>query len=129
MDSGKRKELKNAYREKAAIGGIYRIQCSGNGRAWMKSTTNLAGQKNKFTFSVSINSCPEPTMQAEWMEYGAQSFSFTVLEEMKQKETQTEREFADDVKALLEIWQEKYPQKEITPAHKSQTGTGSLQVL
>jgi hypothetical protein len=110
MDSMRRKELKNTYKEKAAIGGIYRILCKGNGRTWMKSTTNLAGQKNKFIFSVSINSCPEPIMQMEWMEYGAQSFSFAILEELKQKESQTEREFSEDIKALLEIWQEKYPQ-------------------
>jgi hypothetical protein len=113
MDSAKRKELRSAYKDKAAVGGIYRVQCSGNGHAWVKSTTNLAGQKNKFAFSISTGSCPEPTMQTEWIEYGPQSFSFTILEELEQKGAQTEGEFSEDIKTLFEIWLEKHGQEEI----------------
>lgn len=111
MDFLKRKELKNAYKQKAAVGGIYRIQCNGNGRAWVKSTTNLAGQQNKFAFSVSTNSCPEPAMRAEWTNYGLQSFSFDVLEVLNRKETQTEREFLEDIQALHKIWLERQRQE------------------
>jgi hypothetical protein len=43
----------------------------------------------------------------DWKLYGASSFSFEILEEIHKKETQSDREFADDVATLLELWTEK----------------------
>ena len=73
---------------------------------WIKSTKNIAGQQNKFAFSLAVNACPEPGMRAEWTEYGPGSFSLTVLETLEKKETQTEQEFAEDIAVLLNLWTE-----------------------
>lgn len=89
------------------IGGIYVIRCQGNGRTWLKSTSDLKGEQNRFQFALSNNSSPTPAMLREWNQYGAKSFSLQVLEELEKKDTQTDREFADDVQALLELWKEK----------------------
>ena len=110
MDTNSRKALKDAYKEKPLIGGIYCIRCSGNDRMWLKSTNNLAGQQNKFKFAISVNASPEPSMNAEWAQYGAQSFSFAILEQLQKKETQTESEYAEDIGVLLALWTEKHSQ-------------------
>ena len=104
MDSAKRKELKTAYQRQTVVGGVYCIQCSGNRRRWVKSTVNLPGQQNKYAFAIAIGSCPEPGMRAEWAQYGAKAFTFTVLEQLTKKETQTDQEFAEDIGVLMAMW-------------------------
>jgi len=108
-----KKELKEQYKNRIVIGGVYSITCNGNGRMWIKSTKNLEGQKNRFDFSISINFCPDASMYAEWNQYGAKSFSFTILEEIKKGETQTEQEFSDDIDVLYEMWFEKQQQEDL----------------
>jgi hypothetical protein len=107
METRSKKELKKNYKNRTVIGGIFGIKCHGNDRIWIKSTKDMAGQKNRFGFSLATNSCPEPGMLADWKRYGAKSFAFVVLEEIEKGETQTEKEFSDDVAMLFEIWHDK----------------------
>jgi hypothetical protein len=107
MENNTKKQLKEQYKNREVIGGVYGVKCEGNGRMWIKSTKNMTGQKNRLAFSIAANSCPEPGMLAEWNQYGAKSFSFVILEQIKKKEVQTEREFSNDIELLLEMWMEK----------------------
>lgn len=113
MDKVKRKELINAYKNKPIVGGVYSIVCSGNGRRWIRPSLDMASSKSRFEFAVKIQSCPEPSMQREWMEYGFESFSFECLEELKMGDTQTEWEFENDIRTLYDAWNEKYEQGEL----------------
>ncbi|TYC83614.1 GIY-YIG nuclease family protein [Acetobacterium wieringae] len=113
METRSKKELKENYKNRRVVGGIYGIKCSGNDRIWIKSTPNMVGQQNRFGFAVATNSCPEPAMLEDWKAYGAKSFSFVVLEEIKKGETQSEAEFSDDIAILLEIWIDKQKEERI----------------
>lgn len=113
MDKDKRKELQNAYKNRTVTGGVYCIRCSGNQRVWLRSTTDIEGMRNRVLFSLKMKGAPEPAMLSECNEYGWDSFSFTVLEELKKGDIQTDKEFADDVAALLEVWLEKYERGEL----------------
>lgn len=108
MENRSKKDLKNNYLSRKIIGGVYLVKCSGNDRIWIKSTKDMKGLKNRFEFSIQVNSCPQADMYAEWNRYGAKSFSFTILEEIEKGDTQTEQEFNNDMGILLEIWIEKY---------------------
>lgn len=107
MEEFSKNELRDDYKNRTMIGGVFCIKCTSTGRMWLKSTKDMNGQRNKFEFFVKTNSCPEPRMHTEWNMYGAAAFSFVVLEELEKGETQTEQEFSKDIDLLLEIWKEK----------------------
>ncbi len=107
MDKQSRRELKEQYKNRARIGGVYCIRCNANEEQWIRTTMDMQGSKNRFLFSLSMDSYPEQCMAKAWNEYGKAAFSFEVLEELKMSETQTEQEFLEDINTLLEIWNEK----------------------
>ncbi|WP_053956708.1 GIY-YIG nuclease family protein [Inediibacterium massiliense] len=114
MDKLSKKAMKEQYKNRVIIGGIYCIKCNANTNFWIRATTDMQGSKNRFVFSVSTNSCPEGCMIEAWNQFGASAFSFEILEEIQKKETQTAREFSDDVSTLLELWTEKLEDKNIS---------------
>ncbi|WP_010250430.1 GIY-YIG nuclease family protein [Acetivibrio cellulolyticus] len=105
MEKLSKKALKEQYKNRTVIGGVYCIKCNSN--LWIRATKNMQGSKNRFAFSVLNNYCPETCMIESWNQFGASNFTFEILEELEKKETQTDREFSDDVNTLLEIWTEK----------------------
>lgn len=102
-----KKALKDLYKNRRVTGGVFRIRCEGSGRSWLKAGQNLDGQKSRFHFAVTQDSCLEPAMLPDWKEHGAASFTFTVLEELEKRPDQSDAEFARDIKTLLALWQEK----------------------
>lgn len=104
MEYNTKKALKEKYKNRLLIGGVYCIKCNGPSNQWFRATTDMQSSKNRFAFSVSANSYPEACMIEAWNQFGASAFSFEILEEIQMKETQTEREFSQDVTTLLELW-------------------------
>lgn len=102
-----KKELKEKYKNRVVIGGVYCFKCNITNQTWLRATTDMKGMKNRFVFSVSANSCPDAYLIEAWKQHGAASFSFEMLEEIEKKETQTDSEFLEDVNILLELWKEK----------------------
>ena len=90
MKEASKKEMKNQYKN-----------------SWVRASADLQGAKNRFAFQCATNLCPETAMSPAWKRYGAAGFTFEILEEIKKKETQTPREFSEDISALLELWNEK----------------------
>lgn len=107
MDNHTRKDISAQYKNRVQIGGVFGIKCTAANQLWIRKTEDMQGSKNRFSFSVSTRSCPEPRMLESWKAYGPESFTFEVLEELPKKETQTADEFSADIAVLYEMWQDK----------------------
>lgn len=102
-----RKEMAQQYRDRKQIGGVFLVRNTVNGKALLDASTDLPGSKNRFTFAQDTGTCVYLRMQKDWKEQCGKGFAFEVLEELEKGETQTNAEFATDIKALKELWSEK----------------------
>lgn len=107
MDTDIRRRLKDEYKHKLNIGAVYVLECSGNHSRWIRSTTDIQGIRNRFQFAASMKVCPDPATRSECDQYGCDSISLAVLEELQMKEGQTAGEFSDDIELLRELWTQK----------------------
>lgn len=107
MKNQNRKELLAAYKERKVIGGICSIQNIINGRMYLAAVNDLQGYKNRYDFAQINGICIDLRIKSDYEKFGKEAFEFVVLEELVKKETQTDKEFSDDVKTLKEIWLEK----------------------
>ena len=103
----RKKKLVNEYRQRKQCGGIYKITNSLSGKCLLGYAPDIKGMQNRFNFSVSTGSCVHPKLQGDWQVFGGKAFTFEILESIEIKERQSRDDFADDLKALEEMWHEK----------------------
>jgi len=107
MEKLNKKERLARYKERKVTGGIYSIKNTADGNLLLLSTCDLQGSRNRFLFSQKTGSCINIKLQNDYDQYGSDVFVFEVLEELEKKESQTDKEFDNDIKTLLELWMEK----------------------
>lgn len=108
-----RKSLTAAYKEKRALGGVAAVVCTLTGKRLLLSGADLRGMQNRFDFSKATGSCVSPRLQSDWNRFGADAFSFEVLETLEQQPTQDAAAFRADLKALEELWRERCKPEEL----------------
>jgi len=107
MAGQNKKELQDAYKQRKVIGGLCAIQNKVNGKMLLAAVGNLQGYKNRFQFAQASSGCIDLKLKADWETYGKDAFDFVIIEELVKNDTQTDKEFSEDVKMLKEMWLEK----------------------
>ena len=108
MNPQNKKDLLAAYKQRTQIGGIYAVTNTHTGKALVLASADLRGIQKRYEFAEMTGGCFHPKLMKDAQTYGNDAFTFSVLEELKRKDTQTDREFGDDLELLLSMWLEKY---------------------
>ena len=101
-----RAELRRAYKEAPRQAGIFQIRNIQTGKLLLGSSTNLAGPLNKHRFMLSIGKHDNAELQSDWKQYGAEAFTFEILEIVKPSDDPAFN-LEDELTLLEQIWLEK----------------------
>ncbi len=108
MNPQNKKDLIAAYKQRVQTGGIYAVSNAQTGKSLVLASADIDGIRKRYEFAEMTGGCFHPKLVKDAQTYGNGAFTFTVLETLDQKPTQTNREFADDLNVLLDMWLEKY---------------------
>jgi hypothetical protein len=84
--SDERKRLKEEYRRGGREAGVFQIRNAANGKVFVASALDLQGGLNRHRFELSAGGHKNGRLQAEWNEFGAESFAFEVLDQLVPRE-------------------------------------------
>lgn len=102
-----RKALTSEYKQRQAVGGVFRITNTASGKCYLEAAPNIQAKQNSFSFMVSTNTCFHHKLKKDWDAFGGKSFTFEVLETLQKKEEQSHEAFLEDLQTLKQIWVEK----------------------
>jgi hypothetical protein len=82
----RKRELQQLAKEIKIDAGVYQIRNTQNGKVFVESTPDLKTLGGR-QFALKLGSHPNKGLQQEWNKFGAASFTFEVLEILKEPET------------------------------------------
>lgn len=96
-------ELKREYRERKKPAGVFRVLNTVNGKFLLGSSLNLEGPLNSHKFMLSIGKHRNEALQADWNSFGAEKFTFEILETVRVTDDPNFN-LEDELTLLEEIW-------------------------
>ncbi len=101
-DKKRRAELQEKYKQIKKTVGVYQVKNNANGKVFIGSCVDVPSMFNRIRFELATGSDRIPGLLKDWKEYGENSFTFEMLEELKLKEGEYQ-----DVKFELQQLEEK----------------------
>ena len=97
--------LRNQYKETMVPMGVFVIKNKVNNRVYVVGSANMEGAMNRNRFELKLKTHRNKKLLKDWLEHGAENFSFEVLDIIKQRDDPL-FDYKRELATLLEMWQE-----------------------
>jgi len=100
-----RKELKEEFKQKKPVAGIFQVKNIKNGMVLIEESLNVNSKWNRYRTELRFGSHRNKKLQKEWNEIGEENFIFSILSELEIKEDDNFN-LNDEVKLLRQMIEE-----------------------
>lgn len=104
--NSRKKELKEQYRLTHTPMGIFQIRNLTNDKVFLGAAFNLPGILTSNRLQLNSGNHPNKKLQAEWNQFGSESFAFEVLDELRATEG-AGYDYKAELAFLEELWLER----------------------
>lgn len=111
---GRKKELKEQYKQMKTEMGIFIVQNKVNNRYLLITTQNLKGMINRVRFQLKSGGHPNRELQQEWKEFGEDSFDFKILEVLEYDKDESKTDYSEELCIMDIVWTEKLSGKNMS---------------
>ncbi len=98
-----KKENRNAYKQMKFRVGIFQIKNRKNDKLFLQTSEDLERAFNSDSFQLKMGLHSNKELQGDWNTLGSDNFEFSILDELKPKETSTASEIKVELKEFLEL--------------------------
>lgn len=102
----RKKELKELYKQTKPQMGIFIVRSKLSNRCYIQATQDLRGVMNGAKARLGGGMHPYLELQKEWSEFGADSFSFEILETLEYDKDESKTDYTEELALLQMIWEE-----------------------
>ena len=104
MDSSRRRELREQYKEVKTMMGVYKITNIRTGRILVASANNLKNKWESIKMRLAIGQHVSAALNADWKSFGADAFEYEILE---QTETDKVSDIPYELRQMEKKWLER----------------------
>ncbi len=98
-----KKEAKQDYKLNPPPMGVFQVRNLKSEKVFVGSTMNLKGIFNRYESQLKAGNHPNKSLQADWNEFGAESFAFEILEELSPRANLDSKA---ELNFLVDLWLE-----------------------